>query len=386
MKRLPAFTATRGLPGFGVVTSISKGVKGGGEGGICWLGGSFFDTCGGGLVCTPNVLRPPESTESDGICCRPGQVNCRGRCRERCPPGITRNPRTCDCDCPACPAYGQVQDEFCFCRCARLGEIPCNGICIDPMTDQRFCGGCPGATCNAYDEMCCRGVCTKLGNKLTCRDCDDKVPDGWDCCDYKPTPLGTPQNCRTCGEKCDGGRECTPLGCKCPPDRTECGVCCLPTHKACCGLKCTDIETNTSHCGRCGRKCPTGATCELGQCKCPPNQRACGGVCWPDKQLCCQDTPCPPSSTDCCPECRDLLTDTVQTPTWIAWTAAHAGEKWATCEKGVLTCHPSLPQFGRVCCPPTCTGFNTTTRQCTGCCAAGCTGRDPITGQCVGCP
>jgi len=375
VSRLPAFTATLALSRLGVVLQADqwKPKRPWGEGNFCHIG-SFIDYCSFGTVCTPQT-----AGYSTGVCCFPGRINCRGTCRDPCPGSSVLNTETCLCErgCQPCPAYGQIQDpDTCQCTCAVAGQIPCQGICIDPLTDQTFCGGCPGDTCNPFDQKCCNGVCTTLGRKQNCRDCGDQVPAGWDCCEYVPTPLGTKQHCRSCGEECLGGRECTALGCKCPPGRTECGVCCPPTHKGCCNLTCTNLDTNTSHCGWCGNKCPTGASCVSGQCKCPTGSRPCGGVCWPNAQLCCENTGCPANSTDCCPGCQDFGTRThVGNPAWDKWyNSQQPGTKWGSCLLGTFAsfaCHPTLStirnQQGELlgCCPPGCTGI--ANGLCSGC-------------------
>lgn len=357
MRRLPGFTASFAVSNFDVVLSWPDPPRPGGEGKFC-LVGSGLDACGLGTFCTPLV----GSTSAVGNCCFRGRINCRGTCRNPCLPGTTLDPQTCLCVtvCQPCPAYGMVQDpDTCVCQCAESGQIPCNGICIDPKTDQTFCGGCPGDTCNPYDEACCKGVCTELNSKQHCRGCDDQVPVGWDCCDWTPTELGTKNNCRSCDEHCLGGRECTATGCRCPAGRTACGVCCPPTHKGCCNLTCTNLDTNTSHCGYCDHKCPAGASCQNGQCVCPPTTRDCGGVCWPNTQLCCQNSRCPANATDCCPDCRDYRSSQGQ-PWMTAWLTAHPNTPWATCVDGNFECHPSLSKsvvpipeggFQYVCCP-----------------------------------
>lgn len=50
----------------------------------------------------------------------------------------------------------------------------------------------------------------------------------------------------------------------------------------CCNGTCTDIGTDTLHCGRCGNPCPSNQTCDRGQCACPglfPDQACVEGVC-----------------------------------------------------------------------------------------------------------
>jgi hypothetical protein len=356
------------------------------EGLYCGLG-SQVNYCWGGTICTPS-----SPGFSEGICCFPGRVNCGGRCCDPCPAGQQQDCATCNCGpvCSPCPAYGQVQDpQTCQCSCSDRKEIPCNGVCIDPLTDPTFCGGCPGRVCNPYNQSCCNGACTDIGSDLNCTGACDQVPAGWKCCeqgggDFQPAQLGTKQNCRWCGEECVGGRDCTAMGCQCPPGRIECGVCCPPTHQGCCNSTCINLQMNTSHCGSCGNDCPTGARCINGVCTCPTGTRPCGNQCWPTNQLCCSDTPCPANSTDCCNgRCQDYMS-VGSGQGWAAWRAMNPNAPWATCTNGVFTCHPDLPQYRTAsglsgCCPP-----KTTYSEVSGggaCCPPGKT-FNPVTGLC----
>jgi hypothetical protein len=58
---------------------------------------------------------------------------------------------------------------------------------------------------------------------------------------------------------------------QCPQGQTDCGG------------ECVDLQTDTRHCGSCvspASVCPTGATCEAGECHCPADrQDVCTGVC-----------------------------------------------------------------------------------------------------------
>jgi hypothetical protein len=315
---LPAFTAYLAVSrGDAVLVAIERPVQAWQlrrwyEETLC-VPGSPVLTCSGGTVCTASSS--PQYSR-DSVCCYPGRINCQGRCRDACAPGTQLNPLTCGCEvpCPPCPAVGMIQDpSTCLCRCPNPGEIPCRGVCIDPLTDETFCGGCPGTVCSPVDELCCNGVCTKIGTKQNCRDCGDQVPSDWDCCNFVPTQLGTRTNCLRCGDSCAGERECTPQGCRCDPSRIECpsgpsGICCPTTHKGCCNNQCTNLTTNALHCGACGHRCPPGASCVAGQCVCQPPTQACGnpnmfpfgGTCCAPGWSCQTISSDPPYTADCC--------------------------------------------------------------------------------------
>lgn len=284
------------------------------EGNLCVPGSAVY-SCPGGTVCAASSS-PQYSSES--VCCFPGRINCHGSCRDACAPGYQINPVTCVCEavCPPCPAVGMIQDpQTCACRCPHPGEIPCNGVCIDPLTDETFCGGCPGTPCSPVDELCCNGVCTRIGTKQDCTDCNDPVPAGWDCCDYVPTQLGTNQHCRSCTEHCTGGRTCiSPTqGCQCPSGSRLCGGICWPnnltccndvrcsaTQQGCCNNTCTDLNTNRNNCGACGRRCDVFEICSGGQCICPPGGIVCHGRCCVAPFLNCAPVANPNSAFNCC--------------------------------------------------------------------------------------
>jgi hypothetical protein len=242
---------------------------------------------------------------------QPAQVRCGGVCRDQCSgprymdrrtcdcvcavscqPPLRPNPSTCICECPnPCPA-GKVHDANCQCVCPPpLSD--CAGICIDPLTDETFCGGCPGVTCNPATQMCCNGVCTDIGTNADCRACGDRVPAGLGCCNFQPTRLDTTANCGACGRACDPREACcngtcTPLGTT--ANCSKCGDVCAagqgccnrqcaplrlsatpvspnpcPAGQVCCAGGCRKIGTQTD-CSFCGNACSTNEGCCLGQC------------------------------------------------------------------------------------------------------------------------
>jgi hypothetical protein len=301
-----------------------------------------------------------------GMCCPIGTIACGGICRQRCPapkymdrvncaclcpdtipptcfppfaqnaqtcvcecdpstpcpdPNQTRDPATCVCRCDptlTCPILGQTRDPItCVCSCPP-GKIPCQGLCIDPLTDQTFCGGCPGDTCNPYNQKCCGGVCTTLCTDANCRDCGEKMPAGFGCClvgpgamNCGPVKLGNKAHCASCTDVCSGGMDCISGKCDCPAGRARCGpvgneFCCSP-NRSCCDNQCVDLQTNPDHCGSCPNKCATGETCCSGTCanlqtstdhcgscpnKCSPGRVCSNGTCV-----------CAPPTTPCGPGC-----------------------------------------------------------------------------------
>lgn len=47
----------------------------------------------------------------------------------------------------------------------------------------------------------------------------------------------------------------------------------------CAGAECTDLESDTEHCGACGNDCGPDGSCESGACACDEALSACGGDC-----------------------------------------------------------------------------------------------------------
>jgi hypothetical protein len=140
----------------------------------------------------------------DGICCEPGEVNCRGTCFDPtspCPANQVHNPVTSCCECPPetylcpsgggeicmsvpCPAGKKPDPTTCICKCSN--ECPSDQV-LNP--DDCTCG-CPGISCPAgespdpktckctcvassCDGLCCNGRC--IDANATCPEDDDNV-------------------------------------------------------------------------------------------------------------------------------------------------------------------------------------------------------------------
>jgi hypothetical protein len=56
-----------------------------------------------------------------------------------------------------------------------------------------------------------------------------------------------------------------------PPDTAPC--------TSMCSGMCVDTKTDNDNCGKCGNKCPMGASCVLGSCQCGMGQSRCGNTC-----------------------------------------------------------------------------------------------------------
>lgn len=358
--------------------------------------------CPASLGCTPDRHLP--IGDPRGVCCEPGQIGCGGSCLPACeaphffyeseclcsclptvcPPGKPLNPDNCRCECPPCPDYRMGQDpETCACTCP-AGTTDCNGYCADLASDPLFCGSCNSEPCDAFSELCCDGACTNICTDANCGGCGHAIQPGEKCCppDCTPRRLGTNSDCSDCNDLCPPGRACIDGRCGCPPessrdcclnppcanpccptDRACCfGVCC-PSGHLCCDGACVDPNSDDAHCGSCN-PCPADRTCFNGVCECASGTKQCGVQCIPAGQMCCQNIPCPPGTTDCCPGCMDLFTlSHPEQPGWLAWRAEYPTAKWGLCVDGTVTCNPTLvtltsPAGGRFCCPPGSTGLD----------------------------
>jgi hypothetical protein len=163
-----------------------------------------------------------------------------------------------------------------------------------------------------------------------------------------------------------------------------------------CGDRCADLQTDTTHCGRCDNTCPMGQSCVAGACACPVGQTICGGVCrdtaadpmncgacgtaCPAGQSCTMGMcVCPMGQTLCGGACVDTASDTANCG--ACGTACPASQ---TCAMGRCACAP-----GRTACGMgammTCVDTQTDTANCGACGTACAMGQTCVMGACA-CP
>lgn len=188
----------------------------------------------------------------------------------------------------------------------RDGALLCDGLCVDPMTNEEHCGSC-GSQCDA-GERCDSGRCgdgsggsagasngggageganaggssgdgggaeaggggtagsagageggngADAGRGGTAGSAGNGATGGSAGC----AAIDVPESCGTCGMACPASAPlCTPI----EPSGFECVPLCEEPLVACSG-QCVDLMTDPENCGSCGHVCPSGI-CEDGIC------------------------------------------------------------------------------------------------------------------------
>jgi Stigma-specific protein, Stig1 len=161
-------------------------------------GANAGSTCGGGTVCAG----------SDGCqpTCQDTMVECNGTCID---PSTNNNYCGASGDCmgsnagSACGSGYVCSGSACVVTCPS-GEIDCNGQCIDPNRDNTYCGATTDCVGSDAGSACGSGfVCDGSGAcALTCQsgltDCNGTCTDT----DFDPN------NCGACGSACDANEAC----------------------------------------------------------------------------------------------------------------------------------------------------------------------------------
>jgi len=282
------------------------------DGDVC-SGGSCMAQCQGEQVeCGQGCVDPNNSVlhcgatkgcglagGSAGTACEAGEVCNAGSCEAECSVGLVKCDGTCIdplterrfCGATAsCASAGEMctQDQLCEDgSCGALcdpGLIGCGQRCIDPNTDDEFCGAsddCYGdsdGTRCAQNERCngagvCQQVCA-AGLLLCDGNCIDPTTDG-DFCGASSDCMG-----QNVGQQCAMDETCNGSG--------QCRAVCAPPSVAC-NRQCIDPETDRAFCGASapcdgntdGTACAPGSACITGLCRieCPGGEIDCDGQC-----------------------------------------------------------------------------------------------------------
>ncbi len=247
--------------------------------GNCSTNCASDETCSSGICCDVGQVN------TGGICCPIGFVNCSGQCRD------PNSDTTCgNTGSVACTTNCTTQNPVAECeadqsgntgvRCCPVGQVNCNGSCVDLDASFGNCGAC-GNACDA-GQTCDEGICCDSGTE------NCPVPGGGEQC-FDTSSSNT--NCGVCGNSCQSGQSCSNGAC-CPTGQYNAGteqapLCCNSGTQIACTvngtLTCIDPSSSTAHCGGCagvtGMMCGTGQFCNAGQCsnQClSPNDLSCG--------------------------------------------------------------------------------------------------------------
>ena len=212
---------------------------------------------------SPNPIIDVMTVDVPAVCFAdsgPGARVCSGNCVD-----TLSDSQNCGACGVACLAGASCNNGMCEVRCA-AGLVKCDGRCIDPRTNNAFCGAsmdCEGLSAGAICArglFCIRGVCETVcpPNQINC---------GGNCIDPQASPLncGASGDCAgmNAGASCARNEVCAMgvCGANCPPGFVNCGG------------NCIDPQSSAPFCG-------ANAMCNLGSyISCPAGQLCSGGRC-----------------------------------------------------------------------------------------------------------
>ena len=222
--------------------------------------------------------------ETTATTCPPGQIVCNELCVD---PDTSPSHCGASDDCVGETSGSACEPGFvcdgagsCALQCQQ-GLVECDSICIDPNTNQQYCGA---------SNTCSGGVACPLGTLCNgAGECELSCPDGLVECDGTCIDPNTNHDyCGAIGDCLDGnaGTTCQP-GFVCN-GAGACELSCQDTLLDC-GGTCIDPKTEESFCGatadcangNVGVVCEQGHLCVDGQCElsCPANLIDCDGNC-----------------------------------------------------------------------------------------------------------
>jgi hypothetical protein len=259
--------------------------------GLCALGRRL---CKAGKLqaCTGAIVPKAESCNSSGIA---ADENCDGVIDEGCACTGTQT-RSCYTGPNGTVNVGKCKAGTQSCSNGMLG--PCMGAVVpepETCTNDNVDNDCDGVTDNIKDRGTSCSVASNLGlcrtGTLQCQAgsaspvcvttppsvtelCNDLDDD----CDGKTDETFNLQSdtshCGSCGKVCAAGEACCAGQCSNPnTDTNNCGGCGAPhicgmagAPAYCCATKCVDFMADSANCGACGRACGSGETCCTGKC------------------------------------------------------------------------------------------------------------------------
>lgn len=251
------------------------------------------------------------SREHCGVCdraCAIGEVCCNGSCIDTASTGY---------NCEECGCANGMTCQSGTCRCP-VGQTSCNGFCVDLSSNSENCGSCGNSCpdlgnticvngkcqCSVYGDVICSGSCTNpYGDSKNCGGCGNVCRPGT-CCSggtcVEVDLLTDPKNCGACDSICYFSNCCSNGKCAdILTDPSNCGTCGSVCSSGCCsGGECRDLSNDPNNCGYCGNVCASGC-CSGGLCADLGNDAAncgtCGNVC---ANGCCVGAKCADLSSD----------------------------------------------------------------------------------------
>jgi hypothetical protein len=241
--------------------------------------GADADNCGGcGVRCS---FANAAATCATGTCalgaCAMGFANCDMNAANGCESSTATDNANCG-GCGVRCAAGQVCSAgACTTTCAGMATN-CSGDCVNTQTDPANCGMC-GNACrlpNATLSACAAGACIVGTCAAGFGDCDGAAPNG---CETNVRAADA-NNCGGCNVVCrfsNAAATCAAGSCRmgaCNAGFFDCDM--NPAN----GCE-TNVATDNTNCGACGRACSGGQACTMGACStsCGGGTTNCGGAC-----------------------------------------------------------------------------------------------------------
>lgn len=198
----------------------------------------------------------PQECEIDG------QVQCDDECidpnndpkycgaDDRCKHYTTCDGSSQECQAGSCVPKNSEQPK----ACEREGLVSCGDVCINPMTNNTYCGAddhCKNfKTCDDLSQECSNGTCVPKNTEQP-KACENagQVKCGDACIDPKSDPkyCGADENCEHYTACDESSQECS-AG-TCAPKSTEQPKTCETDGQVKCGNACIDPQTDPKYCG-----------------------------------------------------------------------------------------------------------------------------------------
>jgi hypothetical protein len=416
-----------------------------GEGEVCLSGDCVALRCGGMPSDVDCLIddQSPHGTCCDGRCLpratfQADARNCGG-CHAHCSRSSVCESGSCtepDSGKPfSCQQGGCAPDEICMpdgiclhrgCGgaddntvCAQSPELDgvcCHQVCVDVTQNQGNCGRC-GAACDG-GELCDDSMCKPFGGcGVGAGQCPLSAERNGICCgDQCVDTNADPANCGACGTACAAGRSCERGSCRAASCAgAQAGeLCSLPSGEeaACCHGSCVaelSFQSDPQSCGSCGTRCPSGVSCEDGQCTDPDagGPWSCAEHGCPAGQSCVNGSDCLPVSCSgsedglscaspvrdglgaCCQgQCVDLRLDSLNCGTCgnacgpAAFCAFGSCEPFNGCDAGGSPCPLGAQHLG-LCCAAGCLDVQSDPANCGRCGVACDPGERCVDFECV---